>query len=70
MSILRRAVAVLLHNPACSKSRAALGLLEQSGAAFYTREYLREPLSRAELEKLQTRIGTPYIYNRPLFDAK
>ena len=59
MSLLRRAAAVLLHNPACSKSRAALGLLQQSGAAFDTREYLQEPLSRAELEELQARLGQP-----------
>ena len=64
MSILRRAAAVLLHNPACSKSRAALGLLEQSGAAFDTREYLREPLSRAELEELQARLGMPTRWTR------
>ena len=64
MSILRRAAAVLLHNPACSKSRAALGLLEQSGAAFDTREYLREPLSRAELEELQARLGVPTRWTR------
>ena len=59
MSLLRRAAAVLLHNPACSKSRAALGLLQQSGATFDTREYLQEPLSRAELEELQARLGQP-----------
>ena len=64
MSLLRRAAAVLLHNPACSKSRAALGLLEQSGATFDTREYLQEPLSRAELEELQARLGQPTRWSR------
>jgi len=64
MSLLRRAAAVLLHNPACSKSRAALGLLQQSGATFDTREYLQEPLSRAELEELQARLGQPTRWTR------
>jgi len=56
--------ALLLHNPSCSKSRAALGLLQQSGAAFDTREYLREPLSLVELEELQARLGQPVRWTR------
>jgi arsenate reductase len=50
---------VLLHNPRCSKSRTARALLEERGVAFEIRAYLEEPLSRAELEGLATRLGLP-----------
>lgn len=50
---------VLIHNPRCSKSRAALALLEEKGAAFRLREYLDEPLNRSELDDLGTRLGKP-----------
>jgi arsenate reductase len=49
----------LLHNPRCSKSRAARALLEERGVAFRERRYLDEPLSRAELEALAKRLGRP-----------
>jgi len=48
---------VLLHNPRCSKSRAALALLEERGARFETRLYLEAPLCRGELEELGRRLG-------------
>jgi arsenate reductase len=47
----------LLHNPRCSKSRAALALLEERGARFETRLYLEDPLSRDELVELGDRLG-------------
>lgn len=50
---------VLLHNPRCSKSRAARALLEEHGVAFRERRYLEEPLSREELETLRRRLGRP-----------
>ncbi len=50
---------VLLHNPRCSKSRAALALLEERNASFTLRRYLEEPLTRAELEQLAQRLGRP-----------
>lgn len=50
---------LLLHNPRCSKSRAARALLEQRGAHFRERRYLEEPLSRAELDELRRRLGRP-----------
>ncbi len=50
---------VLLHNPRCSKSRAAHALLEQRGVDFEERRYLEEPLSREELEELSRRLGRP-----------
>jgi arsenate reductase len=52
-------VPVLLHNPRCSKSRAAKALLEEQGVAFTLRLYLEEPLSRAELEELRRKLGRP-----------
>jgi len=50
---------LLLHNPRCSKSRAAKALLEAQGAEFALRLYLEEPLSRAELDELARRLGRP-----------
>jgi arsenate reductase len=50
---------VLLHNPRCSKSRAAKELLEARGVAFETRLYLEDPLSRAELAELRKRLERP-----------
>lgn len=50
---------LLLHNPRCSKSRAAKGLLEKKGTDFTLRLYLEEPLSRAELDELAKRLGRP-----------
>jgi len=48
---------VLLHNPRCSKSRAAHALLEERGVEFRERRYLEEPLDREELAALQERLG-------------
>jgi arsenate reductase len=50
---------LLLHNPRCSKSRAAKGLLEARGARFEVRLYLEAPLSKAELDELRRRLGRP-----------
>jgi arsenate reductase len=50
---------MLLHNPRCSKSRAARALLEERGVAFAERRYLEEPLSRAELGELRKKLGRP-----------
>ena len=50
---------LLLHNPRCSKSRAARALLEARGIAFTERRYLDEPLSLAELYELAARLGRP-----------
>jgi arsenate reductase len=48
---------LLIHNPRCSKSRAAKALLEERGARFELRLYLDDPLSRAELSELRRRLG-------------
>lgn len=50
---------LLLHNPRCSKSRAARALLEERGVAFAERRYLEDPLSPAELTDLGRRLGRP-----------
>jgi arsenate reductase (glutaredoxin) len=50
---------VLLHNPSCSKSRAAQALLAERGVAFAVRRYLEDPLSRAELAALRERLARP-----------
>ncbi len=47
----------LLHNPRCSKSRAALALLEAANVSFTTRKYLQEPLSAAETLELARAVG-------------
>jgi arsenate reductase (glutaredoxin) len=52
-------VPLLLHNPRCSKSRAAKALLEERGVAFTLRLYLEDPLSRAELDALRRQLDRP-----------
>jgi arsenate reductase len=43
---------VLYHNPNCSKSRAALSLLQASNIPFAVREYLHDALTYAEISQL------------------
>ena len=51
---------VLYHNPACSKSRGALELLEERNTELEIVEYLASPLSAPELEGLLERLdGAP-----------
>lgn len=50
---------LLLHNPKCSKSRAAKGWLEQNDVAFTERLYLEDPLSLNELHELRALLGEP-----------
>jgi len=45
------------HNPRCSKSRAALEYLDNSGASFSVRRYLDDPPSPAELREVLARLG-------------
>jgi len=52
---------LFLHNPRCSKSRAALALLEQRGTPLDVRRYLEQPLSEAELADLAQRLGRPAL---------
>ncbi len=46
-----------LHNPRCSKSRQGLALLQEKGFNPIVIEYLKTPLSVAELETLAKRLG-------------
>jgi arsenate reductase len=47
----------LLHNPKCSKSRAAKALLDAQGITYRERRYLEEPLSVDELREVARRLG-------------
>lgn len=55
----------LYYNPACSKSRACLALLQSnpltSHLPLLLREYLQSPLDRPELEALINKLANPPI---------
>ena len=42
----------IYHNPRCKKSRAGLQYLTEKNMEFQVREYLKDPLSEAELSAL------------------
>lgn len=44
--------ATIYHNPRCSKSREALALLRDAGAAVTVIDYLKTPPTAAELSRL------------------
>jgi arsenate reductase (glutaredoxin) len=46
----------IYHNPHCSKSRAALALLEDRGVDFEVVEYLRDPPAKATLSALLAKL--------------
>ena len=48
---------VFLHNPHCSKSRAALELVRGAGVELPVREYLDDPLSVDELRRIVELLG-------------
>ena len=47
----------LYHNPQCSKSRATLALLQEKGVDVTIIEYLKTPLTVAELENVAQKLG-------------
>jgi len=47
----------IYHNPRCSKSRAALALLQEHQAPLRIVEYLKDPPTRAELASLRKKLG-------------
>lgn len=49
----------IYHNPRCSKSRAALAILQAHEFPLRVVEYLKEPLTRAELAGLRKKLGLP-----------
>ena len=65
----------LLHNPNCSKSRAALQLLSdyEPKLDLRVREYLRDPLSEAEVRELAAQLEghapADLLRARSMFDA-
>ena len=50
---------VLYHNPRCSKSRATLALLQERGISPTVVEYLRTPLSEADIIALIGQLAVP-----------
>lgn len=44
-------------NPECSKCRSALSLLDERGADYTIRYYLRDPPTTEELSEVLTRLG-------------
>lgn len=44
-------------NPACSKCRSAVSLLDEAGAEYTVRRYLEEPPTAAELGEVLDRLG-------------
>lgn len=49
--------ATIFHNPHCGTSRKTLQILTEEGVDVTVREYLKQPLGRAELEALYERSG-------------
>ena len=49
--------AVIWHNKNCSKSRGACDLLTVRGVDFETRDYIKNPPSRAEIESVLKMMG-------------
>ncbi|WP_413533969.1 arsenate reductase (glutaredoxin) [Empedobacter brevis] len=47
----------ILHNSRCGKSREALKVLEESGKEFKVREYLKEPLTKEELQNILLKLN-------------
>lgn len=47
----------IYHNPRCSKSRAALGLLESREIEFEVVKYLEQPPSEKELRRIVKLLG-------------
>ena len=51
---VKKSAVTIYHNPRCSKSRATLDLIHDHGAEPQVIEYLQNPPSAAELERLLT----------------
>ncbi len=49
---------IIYHNPRCGKSRAALAILQAHELPLRVVEYLKEPLTRAELTSLRKKLGS------------
>jgi|SRR5690606_34991867 len=51
----------IYQNPRCRKSREGLNILENSGKDFKIREYLKNPLSKDEVEELLEKLNVTPI---------
>ena len=51
----------IYHNPRCSKSRQTLQLIEEKNAPVTVVEYLKTPITKAEIENLQGQLGVDFI---------
>ena len=49
----------VFHNPKCSNSRRAVAALEEAGAEFDVVLYLKEPPTRADLERIVGHLDGP-----------
>lgn len=49
----------IYHNNRCSKSRDSYNLLKEKGVGFETIEYLKNPLTEAELTELLAKLNIP-----------
>lgn len=49
----------IYHNPRCRKSREGLQLVEASGVPHEVRLYLKEPLTKKELQSIIKALGIP-----------
>ena len=49
----------IFHNPRCSKSREALALLQARSLDLEVIDYLKNPLSLAQLQALQAQLALP-----------
>ncbi|MCJ8344072.1 arsenate reductase (glutaredoxin) [bacterium] len=51
----------IYHNPRCSKSRASLQVLQDSGTEFQVKKYLDEGLNQEEIESILKKLDMPMI---------
>ena len=49
----------IYHNPRCSKSRCAVDWLKENNIDFEVVEYLKNPLSKDELQQILAQLNTP-----------
>jgi arsenate reductase len=49
--------AIIYHNPMCGTSRKTLDILRDSGCDVWVQEYLKDPPSRDELQRLYKSAG-------------
>ncbi|WP_424964441.1 arsenate reductase (glutaredoxin) [Ekhidna sp.] len=47
----------IYHNPRCTKSRQTLALIEEKGANFVVKEYLKNPPTKDDLKKVVSLLG-------------